>query len=113
MFSFSRVFQGGHDVQAFQPETVARIFTRTMLGLDVATGEESVLSKKHSADCEYSTSGPLTVRGVTEALPPMPEVECYIWNAESRCTPGQIEALLSGKAVVEEYLVVSPGPEEV
>ncbi|KIX06239.1 uncharacterized protein Z518_04214 [Rhinocladiella mackenziei CBS 650.93] len=45
--SFSRVFQGGHSVSSYQPETVYRIFMGTMFGLDVATGKVNVLSAIH------------------------------------------------------------------
>lgn len=38
-FSFSRVFEAGHAVSAYQPETVYRVFMRAMFGRDVATGE--------------------------------------------------------------------------
>ncbi|KAH8896079.1 alpha/beta-hydrolase [Thozetella sp. PMI_491] len=40
--SFSRVFQSGHGVNTYQPETVERIFYRTFQGQDVATGKENV-----------------------------------------------------------------------
>lgn len=49
--SFSRVFQAGHMVNAYQPETVYRIFARTIAGRDVATGERE-------ASGGYSTEGP-------------------------------------------------------
>ena len=39
-FSFSRIFEAGHGVSAYQPETVYRVFERAMFGLDVATGEK-------------------------------------------------------------------------
>lgn len=42
--SFSRVFEAGHDVAAYQPETVLRIFERAIFGRDVATGDVDVLS---------------------------------------------------------------------
>jgi hypothetical protein len=88
-----------------------------MSGLDVATGKDYVMprkwGKKWSKDeCEYTTSGPATVREVTEKLPSMPEVSCSIWSVGNRCTPKQIAALASGEAVVKDYVVVSPGPED-
>lgn len=39
-FSFSRIFEAGHGVSAYQPETVYRVFMRAMFGRDVATGEK-------------------------------------------------------------------------
>ena len=49
--SFSRVFQAGHSTNAYQPETVYRIFNRTLGGKDVATGNKD-------ASNGYSTEGP-------------------------------------------------------
>jgi hypothetical protein len=50
-FSFSRVFNSGHAVNAYQPEVVNAIVRRTIGGMDVATGEIDV-------DGEYATEGP-------------------------------------------------------
>ncbi|RMZ85375.1 hypothetical protein DV737_g771, partial [Chaetothyriales sp. CBS 132003] len=36
-FSFSRVFQAGHEVPAYQPETAYEIFTRALFNKDIAT----------------------------------------------------------------------------
>lgn len=93
---------------AFQPETVSRIFTRSMSGLDVATGTSKI---EKSGDCPYRTTGPLTVRNVTEALPPMPEPMCYVWTTETMCTDDQQLALENGTAVIQDYYVVTPQPE--
>jgi carboxypeptidase C (cathepsin A) len=38
-FSFSRVYQAGHLVPAYQPETAFKIFERAIKGLSIATGE--------------------------------------------------------------------------
>jgi hypothetical protein len=50
-FSFSRIFNAGHAVNAYQPETVLRVFSRTIGGKDVATGQKQVVEG-------YSTEGP-------------------------------------------------------
>jgi carboxypeptidase C (cathepsin A) len=39
-FSFSRVFEAGHEVPAYQPETAYEIFRRAMFNLDIASGED-------------------------------------------------------------------------
>jgi hypothetical protein len=49
--SFSRVFQAGHAVSTYQPETLDRIFSRTIFGKDVATGKKII-------NREYRTEGP-------------------------------------------------------
>ena len=66
-FSFSRVFMAGHAVNAYQPETVEKIFQRTLAGQDVATGSRLV-------DRRYSTQGPSSslgmFNGTLEEAPP-------------------------------------------
>lgn len=125
--SFSRVFEAGHDVAAYQPETVLRIFERAVFGRDVATGEVDVLSlmrgeeeerekKKNKCKNEtargYSTRGPASVRNITNAVldPVVSEPLCwwYTVNSTQSCTVEQIAAVADGTAVVEDWVVVSP-----
>lgn len=80
-----------------------------MFGLDVATGATAYDA---TGDWLYKTTGPLAVRNVTEKLPSMPETMCYVWDAEGMCTPNQINALENGTAVMQDYYVVDPLPEE-
>jgi len=91
----------------FQPETVYRIFQRAMNGLDVATGTVKTYENDSPV---YKTIGPGTVRNAT-VLPPLLEMECYTWAANSTCTVEQTAALADGSAVVKDYVVVEPAPE--
>lgn len=70
-FSFSRVLDSGHSVSAYAPETVYRIFQRTMDGLDVSTGTESV-------DDGYHTEGPTTSWQWTNTLPKNTPETCMV-----------------------------------
>ncbi|KAB5572158.1 Alpha/Beta hydrolase protein [Coniochaeta sp. 2T2.1] len=101
--SFSRVFDAGHAVAAYQPETVFRIFERAIFGRDVATGEVA-------SGNNYSTSGPLSSFGTKNKLPTreMPSV-CYLYELETTCTPDELAALKNGTAVVKDYVVTLPG----
>ncbi|KAK0614703.1 Alpha/Beta hydrolase protein [Immersiella caudata] len=101
--SFSRVFQAGHHVAAYQPETVYRIFKRAMFRKDVATGDVDATEG-------YSTSGPLSPFGSKNTPPESPPPVCLVTEALLSCTPNQIEALQAGTAVVEGAVVVSPAP---
>lgn len=105
-FSFSRVFQAGHAVQAFQPETVSQIFNRVMSSTDVATGKINIINQMGNAI--YRTSGPKVVRNVTETLPAMPEPTCYTLSAGSTCSDEQIGALEADNALVKDFVVVQP-----
>ncbi|KAF2162027.1 hypothetical protein M409DRAFT_69273 [Zasmidium cellare ATCC 36951] len=64
-FSFTRVWESGHEVPYFQPEAAFAIFNRSQHGLDVATGKVSILENP-----SYSTKGtPNTVH--SRQLPPL------------------------------------------
>lgn len=101
--SFSRIFQSGHGVAAYQPETMSEIFERVMFGRDIATGDVDL-----GEDSDYSTEGPLSVAEVLNELPE-PEVSvCYVLWAPFSCTWEQQVALADGLAVVENWIVVEP-----
>jgi len=70
-FSFSRVFEAGHSVSAYQPETVYRIFMRSMFDRDVATGNHDIVGAK------YSSTGPKSSWGIKNVLPTVPST-CMI-----------------------------------
>lgn len=81
---------------------------RTISGLDVATGTESVVGGS-----EYSTAGPSSVAGLSVGAPPAqaPAV-CYVASAPvtTHCTDAQVSALMNGSAVIVDNVVVSPAP---
>jgi hypothetical protein len=101
--SFSRVFEAGHAVAAYQPETVYRIFKRTIYGRDVATGEVVIANND-----SYSTSGPENSLAITNELPAGEPSICYLYALGSSCTPDELAALENGTAVVEDYVVRLP-----
>lgn len=100
--SFTRVFDAGHAVGAFQPETVSRIFDRVMFDKDVATGDELVSNN-------YSTSGPMDVFGVKNMLKEVKGHECYIWDVVYTCDEDEKEDLTNGEAVVENFILQENG----
>ena len=101
--SFSRVFEAGHGVTAYQPETVLQIFERSMFGKDVATGKLSI-----DADGKYSSAGPVSVSDVKNEGAASPEPICFLMDALFTCAPNQLQALADGSAVIENFVVVSP-----
>ncbi|KAH8728155.1 Alpha/Beta hydrolase protein [Phaeosphaeriaceae sp. PMI808] len=100
--SFSRVFDAGHAVGAFQPETVSKIFDRVMFDKDVATG-----SLTTNGNSSYSSTGPASSFGIKNELPPSPKSECYAWDATNTCTLAERLALANGTAVVKDFILVS------
>jgi len=116
-FTFSRVFQAGHSskpcpclclrlllsskVPFYQPETAYQIFDRVMFNQDVATGQQPSTS-------EYFTSGSSSA-WTPSILPSVDEIgiqQCYLWDVLEPCTPAQAAVLLSGNAIVEDYILV-------
>ncbi|KAF4462693.1 serine-type carboxypeptidase Z precursor [Fusarium albosuccineum] len=101
--SFSRIFQAGHGVSAYQPETMYRVFERALSRRDVATGEV-VLSQNTS----YATEGPLDVMDVMNEVPEPEMSVCYFYGADISCTEEQRKALADGTAMLKDFVVVEP-----
>jgi hypothetical protein len=104
--SFTRVFDAGHAVGAFQPETVSRIFDRVMFDKDVATGDKLVSSN-------YSTSGSMDVFRVKNVLKEVEGHECYILDVVNTCDGDEKEELMNRKAVVENFILQGNGTRAV
>ncbi|KAL8284962.1 hypothetical protein RB597_002175 [Gaeumannomyces tritici] len=106
LFSFSRIYNAGHEVPLYKPAESLELFRRTILGKDLATGEVN------AGSCAgYHTTGPAQVFDVQVPLEPVPGgIECYTWSSplSYTCTPGQLQALANGTAVVKYFIVVEP-----
>ena len=76
--SFARVYQAGHMVPSYQPETAYQIFMRAMFNKDVATGAKDISD-------DYSTEGPASTWHIKNEVMPAPEPECYILYPDT-CT---------------------------
>ncbi|KAJ6785314.1 hypothetical protein PWT90_04607 [Aphanocladium album] len=101
--SFSRVFDAGHAVAFYQPQTAYEIFQRSMFGKDVATGDEN------AKEGSLGTQGPLDVWSVKNSVPAeTPENECYTYIPTETCTEEQLMALADGTAVVRDFVVTEP-----
>ncbi|KAI9685487.1 MAG: hypothetical protein M1820_010784 [Bogoriella megaspora] len=102
--SFSRVYEAGHEVPFYQPQTAYELFRRTMFNLDIATGTVDTASKS-----DYSTTGTNSTWHIKNDVPPQPAPTCYILDPSSgtgTCTDEQIEAVRKGQAVVKNWIVV-------
>lgn len=103
--SFSRVFNAGHAVPYYQPETAYRIFNRVMFNKDVATGNQS-------AD-GYVSSGEGNAWGgnvTTPAYDSFPQ-DCYLWDVMETCIPDQVKVLKDGKPIVKDFVLVGYAAE--
>ncbi|KAK7192631.1 hypothetical protein DPSP01_006571 [Paraphaeosphaeria sporulosa] len=96
--SFSRVFQAGHEVPYYQPETALAIFNRVMFGADVATG---------TVEAEgYVSAGEVSAWSESEMPPAEEAAKCYMWDIMETCTKDETAVLASGKAVTEDFMLV-------
>ena len=100
-FSFSRVFQSGHEVPAYQPETAYQIFSRAIFGNDIATGTVSTNNNP-----EYATQGSSTTFQVKNQDLGSPSFQCYILALETTCTDDQIQSVLNGTGLVHDYILI-------
>ena len=97
--SFSRVYQAGHMVPSYQPETAYRIFMRAMFNRDIATGTLPLSDT-------LGTVGPSDIRHIKNEVLPAPEPVYYILDPGFRCEQEQWERVWNGTAVVKDWVVV-------
>lgn len=91
--SFSRIYDAGHMVPYYQPETAFTVFARIIDGTDLSTGEPINLSN-------FSSTGPTNATH-TNSVPSQPSPTCWIRAINSTCTNTDVEAILAGSGVVE------------
>lgn len=105
-FSFSRIFQAGHEVPAYQPEISYQVFQRAMFGMDIATGDTATASATSDNGTMYSTTGEQSTFDVKNDVPPMPQPSCYVLSLASTCTQEQADAVLSGNGTVANFFLM-------
>jgi carboxypeptidase D len=100
-FSFTRVYEAGHEVPAYQPETAYNIFHRAIFNRDLATGEVDT-----ARNSSYSTQGPKSTWDIKNDVPESPGPLCYILALEATCTEDQIASVANGTAMIKDWIVV-------
>ncbi|KAF7298398.1 Carboxypeptidase [Mycena kentingensis (nom. inval.)] len=101
--SFVRVFNAGHQVPYYQPETAHAIFTRAVLHTDIATGQTP-------SSAASSTSGPASSFSMSNTVPPAYPHECYVWDILETCNATETALLASGRAIVKDFVLVGEEP---
>ena len=91
-FSFSRIYDAGHSVPAYQPETAFQVFARIMTGTSVSTGAAVDLSL-------YNTTGPLNATHTT-SLPASPSATCWLRNIPETCTDDEKKQIIGNEGVI-------------
>lgn len=96
--SFSRVYQAGHEVPFYQPETAYQIFMRALFGHDIATGKTEIKPG-------YSSSGPQDTYDIkNEPAKEQPLQFCYTLDQKS-CSDEQLSAIKNGTATICSFLL--------
>jgi len=98
--SFTRVYEAGHEVPAYQPETAYKIFTRALFNYDISTGNVST-----AATPDYATKGPADVYNITNEPVHLPGSQCYVLDRD-QCTAEQWATVEDGTALVKNWIVV-------
>ncbi|EUC41561.1 hypothetical protein COCMIDRAFT_40298 [Bipolaris oryzae ATCC 44560] len=98
--SFTRVYEAGHEVPAYQPETAYRIFMRSLFNRDISTGNVSTAN-----NASYATEGPMDVSNITNIPIIDPGAQCYVLDPD-QCTKEQWESVMNGTALVHNWIVV-------
>ena len=104
-FSFTRVYQAGHLVPAYQGEVAYEIFMRAIRGKDVATGGIDLEDFATESGREYSTDGPSDAWWMKSEILPAPANECYVFDM-GRCTDQERDWIFDGTAIVKDWIVV-------
>ena len=90
--SFSRIYDAGHLIPAYQPETAFTVFTRIIMGSDLSLGEPADLGT-------YKSNGTANATETSKA-PDQLEPTCWLRNIENSCTNDQKVMLQQGLGAI-------------
>ncbi|KAI9825406.1 MAG: hypothetical protein M1832_001136 [Thelocarpon impressellum] len=90
--SFSRIYDAGHLIPAYQPETAFTVFTRIVMGVDVSTGEAVDLGRFGTRGERNST--------YTAEPPDSPAPTCWARNVQNTCNDKQKAMLQKGQGAL-------------
>ena len=90
--SFSRIYDAGHFVPYFQPETAFTVFTRIIQGNDISTGDAIDLSS-------YGSTGPANAT-YTESATYSPSPTCWVRAWNQSCSDDDTQAMLGKEGMV-------------
>lgn len=92
-FSFSRIYDSGHLVPYYQPETAFTLFTRIIDGTDLSTGEPINSSN-------FTSSGPMNATHTNSVPSKSPTPTCWLRALNDTCTPDQISDIIEDKGII-------------
>ncbi|ETN41998.1 uncharacterized protein HMPREF1541_03937 [Cyphellophora europaea CBS 101466] len=101
--SFSRIYDAGHLVPAYQPETMFTVFSRIIAGTDISLGTIADLSL-------YSTTGDANATHQNVA-PEMASPKCFIRAVNSTCDTDHRNMLANGAGVIINGVLYDHGSD--
>lgn len=90
--SFSRIYDAGHLIPAYQPETAFTVFTRIIMGTEISTGEPvdlATFASTGDANATYSNTAP------DQADP-----TCWLRDIQGTCNDEQRDMLHNSQGVI-------------
>ena len=90
--SFSRIYDSGHLIPAYQPETAFTVFTRVIMGTEISTGEPANLTS-------YVSNGTANAT-YTNTAPSQLDPTCWIRNIGGSCSNEQRTMIENGQGDV-------------
>ncbi|KAF2866923.1 Alpha/Beta hydrolase protein [Massariosphaeria phaeospora] len=87
--SFSRIYDAGHALPAYQPETAFTVFTRIIEGNDIGLGENVDLSS-------FGTKGPANSQFANKKFEGQPKTTCWVRAINETCTKDERADLKNG-----------------
>jgi hypothetical protein len=90
--SFSRIYDAGHLIPAYQPETTFTVFSRIIQGTDIGMGSTVDLSS-------YGSAGDMNAT-YTNSVPQMEKPTCFLRFVNATCNQDQKNMLANHGAVI-------------
>lgn len=97
-YSFTRIFQAGHMVPAYQPLAAYEFFMRATFDVDISSGTTPVYD-------DLVTDGEAFDRWIKNEAPVRPESRCYVLLPMT-CEEGVWEKVKAGRVRIEDWFVV-------
>ncbi|KAF2860672.1 alpha/beta-hydrolase [Piedraia hortae CBS 480.64] len=91
-FSFSRIYEAGHFVPYYQPETAFTLFTRAIYGAELATGQLVDTTNLPNSHRNYSTK--------THSVRDGPAPTCWLRDWVLTCSQEETRAMLESRGHV-------------
>ncbi|KAK8253183.1 Alpha/Beta hydrolase protein [Phyllosticta capitalensis] len=92
--SFSRIYDAGHMVPAYQPEAAFTLFTRIIEGTELSTGE--IISNTSI----FSSTGPQNASHTNKVSSTTESAICWLRAVDATCSDDQVDKIQQGQGVV-------------